>query len=259
MNDPVGLLEAAASLSLIALAVALSWWRGLGVERSIAWAALRAALQLIAVGVGLALIFESPLPWLWSVLWVIGMVVIAALTVRKRAPTIPGLGWIGFASIGGSTAVALALVLLPDVIEPVPVSFVVIAGITIGNTMPSTVLAVDLVNRYARERRLELEGLLALGFDAKGASRQLSADTARTALIPQIERTKAVGLIALPGAMTGLLLAGVDAFDAVMVQLVIMYVVLGSVATSVVIVTVVASQRVFTRDWRVADWTRQPA
>ena len=256
MSDPVGLWEAAAAVSLVVLAMALSRWRGIGVERSIAWASFRAAVQLIAVGLALAVIFRSSLSWLWSVLWVIGMVIVAAYTVRKRAPSIPGLGWIGLASIGGSTAVALALVLIPDVINPEPVSFVVVAGITIGNTMPSTVLAVDLVVRYARDRRLELEGLLALGFDANGASRHLAADTARTALIPQIERTKVVGLIALPGAMTGLLLAGVDAFDAVMVQLVIMYVVLGSVATSVVIVTVVASRRVFTRDLRVADWTR---
>lgn len=65
-----------------------------------------------------------------------------------------------------------------------------------------------------------------------------------------------VGLIALPGAMTGLLLAGVDAFDAVLVQLVIMYVVLGSVATSVVVVTLAASRRVFTPDLRLAEWTQ---
>ena len=257
MNDPVGLWEAAASLSLIAVAVGLSRWRDIGLERSILWAAFRAAVQLIAVGLALAVIFESSLSWLWSVMWVIGMVVVAALTVRRRAPAIPGLGWIGVASIGGSTAVALALVLLPDVIDPQPVAFVVVAGITIGNTMPSTVLAVDLVVRSAHDRRSELEGLLALGFDASGAARRLAADTARTALTPQIERTKVVGLIALPGAMTGLLLAGVDAFDAVLVQLVIMYVVLGSVGTSVVIVTLVASRRVFTKDLRLAEWTRR--
>ena len=109
-----------------------------------------------------------------------------------------------FASIGSSTAVALALVLVPDVIDLQPVAFVVVAGITIGNTMPSTVLAVDLVVRRRGTRGCELEGLLALGFDAAGAANQLAADTARTALdSPQIERTKVVGLIALPGAMTG--------------------------------------------------------
>ncbi len=251
----MGPWEAAASLTLVLLAIALSRWQRMGVERSILWAAFRAAVQLLAVGAALALVFRSTYAWLWSVLWVVGMVVVAALAVRRRAPAIPGLAWVGLAAIAGSTGISLALLLLPDVLPVEPVTFVVIAGITIGNTMPSTVLAVDLVVRHARDRRLELEGLLALGFDARGTTRYLVANTARTALIPQIERTKVVGLIALPGAMTGLLLAGVDAFDAVVVQLVIMYLVLGSVAISVAIVSLAASRQVLTPDLRMAPWT----
>ena len=255
MTDPVGLWEAAASLGLVALAIVLSRWQGMGVERSIAWAAVRAAVQLLAVGSVLAVVFRSAHSWAWSIVWVGGMVVVAALTVRRRAPTIPGLGWVGFASIAASTGISLALLLIPDVLPAEPVTFVVVAGITIGNTMPSTVLAVDLVTRYARDHRLALEGLLSLGFDAKGTTRFMVGETARTALIPQIERTKVVGLIALPGAMTGLLLAGVDAFDAVVVQLVIMYLVLGSVAITVAIVTLAASRRVLTPDLRLSAWT----
>lgn len=259
MTDPVGVWEAAASLTLVALAIALSRWQRMGIERSIAWAALRAAVQLLAVGAVLAVIFRSSHSWLWSVVWVAGMVLVAAFTVQRRAPTIPGLGWVGLAAIAASTGVSLALLLLPDVLPAEPVTFVVVAGITIGNTMPSTVLAADLVTRYARDHRLDLEGLLSLGFDAKGTTRFLVTETARIALIPQIERTKVVGLIALPGAMTGLLLAGVDAFDAVVVQLVIMYLVLGSVAISVAIVTLAASRKVLTADLRLAAWTARPA
>ena len=58
----------------------------------------------------------------------------------------------------------------------------------------------------------------------------------RTGLVPQIESTKAVGLVFLPGAMTGLVLAGVDAGDAVAIQLAIMYLILGSVATSITVI-----------------------
>ena len=54
--------------------------------------------------------------------------------------------------------------------------------------------------------------------------------------MPQIESTKAVGLVFLPGAMTGLVLAGVDAGDAVSIQLAIMYLILGSVATSITVI-----------------------
>jgi putative ABC transport system permease protein len=74
----------------------------------------------------------------------------------------------------------------------------------------------------------------------------------RTALTPQIEQIKAVGLIALPGAMTGLVLAGVEPVDAVRVQLAVMYLILGSVATSVTVVGLGLARRLFTPDHRLA-------
>jgi len=89
--------------------------------------------------------------------------------------------------------------------------------------------------------------MLALGFEKSRASDYVTSSSARKALIPQIERTKVVGLIALPGAMTGMLLAGVDAFDAVLVQLVIMYLILGSVGLSVVAMVTVIAGKALTR------------
>ena len=82
--------------------------------------------------------------------------------------------------------------------------------------------------------------------------------SARTALIPQIERTKVVGLIALPGAMTGLLLAGVEPVDAVVVQLIVMYLILGGVALSVAIVTTATVTSALSSGLRLPDWSRQP-
>ncbi|MTA88294.1 MAG: hypothetical protein F2549_04665, partial [Actinobacteria bacterium] len=76
------------------------------------------------------------------------------------------------------------------------------------------------------------------------------------ALVPQIESTKAVGLVFLPGAMTGLVLAGVDAVDAVTVQLAIMYLILGSVATSVTVIGLGLTRRVFTSDHRLRSIER---
>lgn len=259
MDGPVGPWDVAASLLLVAVAVVVSRWQRMRVEGSILWAALRAALQLLAVGFLLRLIFESSGAWVWSAVWIVAMIGVAAETVRHRAPVIPGIRLIALLAIGAAGVVALALIFLPDIIDPEPVMLVVIAGITIGNTMPGTVLAVHRLQQYVVDHRLELEGLLALGFDVKGATRFLIADTAKTALIPQIERTKVVGLIALPGAMTGLLLAGVDPVDAVLVQMVVMYVVLGSVATAVAVVTTVGARRCFTPDARLSDWARRPA
>jgi putative ABC transport system permease protein len=257
MSDSVSYLEAALSLTLIVMAVGLSLWRGIGVERSIVWAAFRAAVQLLAVGVILVWILDSSVAAVWAWLWVGFMVIVAAETVQRRRPEIPGMRFVAAAAIGGATGVSLLIVFGLGIFEVEPVTVVVIAGITIGNTMPGTVLAVDRGTGYLHENAGQVEGLLALGFNGRQSTRFLVAETARTALIPQIERTKVVGLIALPGAMTGLLLAGVDPVDAVLVQLVIMYLVLGSVAVAVLVVTSTLATRSLTPDLRLAPWVAE--
>jgi putative ABC transport system permease protein len=76
-------------------------------------------------------------------------------------------------------------------------------------------------------------------------------------MTPQIESTKAVGLVFLPGAMTGLVLAGVDPLDAVLVQLALMLLILGGVATVSTIVTLGAGRRLFTPDERLVPLVRE--
>jgi putative ABC transport system permease protein len=257
MNTDITFLEAAASLVLVVVAIGLSLGLGFEVERSIAWAALRAIVQLLAVGVLFTVIFESSATWLWAWLWVTGMVAIAAQVVWRRAGRIKGIGVIAGIAIGLSAASVIAVIFGFGVLDYEPVALVVIAGISIGNTVPSGVLAADRVMATFKDSRGQVEVLLASAFSRHQVVRFVGAMTARTALIPQIERTKVVGLIALPGAMTGLLLAGVDPIDAVLIQIVVMFLVLGSVATTVAAVTWAVASRSLTPDLVIIpphDW-----
>jgi len=254
--EPVSVLGAVSSLTLIGLAVAISVWMRLRIERSIIWAALRAAVQLLAVGAVFRLIFESAQAAIYSVLWIVGMIIVATFVSVRRARSIPGLWRFALLAIAASTGVALAVVFGFGIIETSPVNLVVIAGITIGNTMPATVLAVDRATAYFTDHPGQIETLLAAGFDRRQTARFVAPLTAKTALIPQIERTKVVGLIALPGAMTGLLLAGVEPVDAVVVQLVVMYLILGAVSLSVAVVTTATVTSAFSAGLRLPDWVR---
>lgn len=233
------------------MAIGLSLWRGLGIERRIIVASLRAAVQLLAVGYLFTLVFESDLDDLLAWIWVVAMVAITGFVAHRRAPSIPG-GWkLTVLATFVTTGVSLAVVFGLGVLEYSPVSVVVIAGITIGNVLPGVVLASKSVVDLVQNRPVEVEQLLALGFDRAGVVRFAGRELARTALIPQIERTNVVGLIALPGAMTGLLLAGVDPIDAVLIQLVVMYLVLGSTATCVVFVVSAGLRNTFPPDLRL--------
>jgi len=253
----IGWVQVAASLTLVGVAAGLSLWKGLGVERSIVWATIRAAVQLLAVGLLFELIFESAASMVWAVLWVVGMLVVSVETVGRRARQIPNVRVGALLALGGAVAVSLGVVFGLGVFELDPVTLVVIAGITLGNTMPAAVLGVDTVAKDFSDNSRKIEGLLALGMTASAAGRFLTQGAVRRALIPQIERTKVVGLIALPGAMTGMLLAGADATTAVLVQIVIMYLILGSVAIAVVAVVTVIAAQAFTPDARLQAWVTE--
>jgi len=258
MIESLSWVDALASFSLIGVVVAISLWRKLALERDILWASIRAGVQLLAVGVLLATIFSSSYAIVWAWVWVAFMILVSGWTVTRRAAEVPSLAVTAVAAISATTAIVLAVVFGLQILELTPVALVVIAGITIGNTMPSVVLGAKRMLETLRESTGQIEAMLALGADGSFATQHLEQSVISSALIPQIERTKVVGLIALPGAMTGLLLAGTDPIDAIIVQLVVMFLVLGSVATSVLIVTTTIAKRALTNDLRVADWIGQP-
>ena len=101
-----------------------------------------------------------------------------------------------------------------------------------------------------------VEARLALGLSASDAFAPHLRSALRTALIPQIETTKAVGIVFLPGAMVGLILAGVDPGDAVRVQIAVMYLVLGSVSTTSTVMALGLTRRLFTPDQRLVRLPR---
>ena len=259
--DVVGWPVVAASLSLVVFALVLGWALGLRISRDLAVTAVRAAAQLLAVGAVLLLIFESAwADWL-ALAWVAVMVVVASAVVRRRARSrtsarIPRMVAVTVAVVLVSAAISLVVTFGFGVLPYEPASVVVIAGITIGNAVPAAVLAVDQSVGLCRDRVGEIEAALALGLGRCQLVRFVAPRAARSALIPQVERTKVVGLIALPGAMTGLLLASVDPVDAVVIQILVMYLVLG---TAVLCVTaLVGTVAMAATDGRggVAPWVR---
>ncbi len=247
----IGWLGLAGSLLLVAVAVALSLAQGLRLEGTILWASARAAVQLLIVGWALKLVLDPDVPLVVAFAWVALMVVFAAFTVRRRAPEVPAAFWLALASMAAVAVVSLGVIFGLDVFPMNGRTIVPIAGMMIGNSMTATVVASRRVVGELRDKRDEVEARLALGHTWRDASQPYVREALRTALIPQIESTKAVGLVFLPGAMVGLILAGVDAGDAVMVQLALMYLILGSVATSVAVIGVGLTRRLFTNDHRL--------
>ena len=249
-----------ASLSLVLISLALAYRLRLHIGRDVILAALRATAQLLGVGFLFTFIFQSTQAIWLAWVWIAVMVMIATSVVRRRAKApITNLTLVAGVAIVATAAISVVVTFGFGVFEYEPVALVVVAGITIGNAVPSAVLAVDQSMNLSRDRVGDIEATLALGFNRRQVIQFMGQRAAKSSLLPQIERTKVVGLIALPGAMTGLLLAGIEPVEAVSIQLLVMFLVLGTAAVCVVSLVSAVIGASVTDDLRVSEWLRQPA
>ncbi|WP_436792992.1 ABC transporter permease [Actinospongicola halichondriae] len=260
-NGDVGWWGLAASLVLVAVTIAISLWRKLGLERDVVVAVVRAGVQLLAVGYALALVIDPDhpdenVPLAWG--WLVFMVGFAAWTVSRRAPEVPGVLRLALQALSASTLATVAVIFGLGIFPVEPRAIIPIGGMMVGNAMSSTVVAGRRILAEFSEKRPDVEARLALGQSWQEASRPSLRSALRTGMTSQIETTKAVGLVFLPGAMTGLILAGVDPVDAVLVQAAIMFLILGAVAINVVVIGTGVTKRLFTDDHRLVRIARAP-
>ncbi len=242
----ISLAEVAASLVLVVIAVAVSFWRRADLEADLGIAVLRSFLQLTAVGYVIQAIFDSDSLWLVALLLTV-MVGFGAATAQSRAKGVPrSLGPIVLA-LTTASAVTLGLVLALGVFEATPRYLVPVGGMVIGNSMTATAVALNrLADEMSGQARL-VEATLALGATARQASSGLVTRSLRSGLIPLIDSTKTTGLVFFPGTLVGMLVAGAEPLDAVRLQLILLWVLLGSVALAALIATSLGYRGFFTR------------
>jgi putative ABC transport system permease protein len=234
------------TLVLVAIAAGISIWQKIGLEKNMAIAVLRAFVQLIAIGYALQLIFDSDNPW-WMALIVCVMLTVAALTSGKRAAKVPHSRRIALVAIGTSLVITLGTLLLLNVFEPTPQTIIPIAGMIIGNAMTSTSLCMMRLRDDLKQSRMQIETALALGAPSRLSAKNQIRTALSTGMTPMIDSTKTVGLIALPGAMTGMILAGSPPLEAVQLQIVVMFMLVGATAFASITATLLSYRQFFTK------------
>ena len=237
--------QVAATLALVAVAVAVSIWQRADLERDIGIAVVRSFIQLTAIGYVIKFIFEqNGLGFVFALLAV--MVLFGAFTARSRARRVPHAFWpllIALAVAGAST---LGLVLALGVFKPEARYLVPVGGMVIGNAMTAAAVTLNRLGDEVASSTNQIEATLALGATGAQAIRPVLQRSLRSGMIPLIDSTKTTGLIFFPGTMVGMLLAGAAPVDAVRLQLILLYVLLGSVALSAVTAATLAYRNFFT-------------
>ena len=203
----------------------------------------------VAAGIALRLIFNVS-AWYLTILVLLVMLIAAGFgalgRLRLRGSgawlvVVTGIGIVSFTAM----AVMFALVV------PVrpwydPRYFIPIAGMVVGNSMTAAALVLSRFHGELRLRRAEVESRLALAADAGRASATAARSAIRAASIPILANLATVGMVQLPGMMTGQIIAGVEPTEAIRYQIVIMYVLLATVMATALLCVRLARRLFFT-------------
>ncbi len=240
------------ALGLILAAIALSSWQKLGLEGSLALATGRTIAQLTVVGYFLGVVFAFKSPW--AVLAVLGgMLIIASIVARNRiSQKIPRL----LPLIAGSILVSTALTLIYTtllIVQPQPwydpKAIIPLAGIVLGNAMNGAAIAGDRLVSTLNSSQLEIETHLSLGATPQQAVAHYRREAIKAGLIPTINAMMVVGLVTLPGIITGQLLGGADPIQAAAFQMLILFM----LAFATLLTTILVTQGLLRQFFNQAD------
>ena len=241
-------LQLALALLFIAVAAAASLFYRLRLERDLLLGTFRTFVQLFIMGYALTFIFKFRNPLLVLSIYVI-MIAFAAWIVRgrireKAVSFFPPTLFSMLVSYVLVTAVVTGLVVRSDPWWH-PQYFIPIGGMVVGNSMTAIALTLERLFSELRSRRDEVEMRLALGADYREASADTFRNAMKAGMIPSINSMMGVGIVFIPGMMTGQILAGADPLLSIRYQIVVMLMLVGSTAISSFIATVLVRRRCF--------------
>lgn len=222
----------------------------LGLERDLAWGTVRTFAQLGVMGYLLRFIFQLGNVVVILLLFTF-MIFWAAHAVRGRVaerqvsfflPTFVSM-------VASYMVVAIMVTSLIVQVKPwyTPQYFIPLGGMIIGNAMNAITIALDRLFSDLRKSRGTIELALCLGATYQEATQTILRDVIKAGMIPSINALMTVGLVSLPGMMTGQILAGADPVTAIKYQIVVMLMLVSATAIGTIIVVHVVRRRCFTR------------
>ncbi|MCR1872867.1 iron export ABC transporter permease subunit FetB [Mammaliicoccus lentus] len=206
----------------------------LGLEKDTVIAGIRSFVQLLIVGYILQFIFDKDNP-IFMILMVVLIIGAATQNARKKGLSIPGITWKLLLAYVSIELITQGILIGLKIIPPTPQYVIPITGMVIGNAM---VLSILFLNRFISEIQQNenlVKLILSLGGTPKQAIHKQLMTSIQTSAIPTIEQQKTIGLVQLPGMMSGQIIAGADPIDAVFFQILIVFILITSAVTTSVI------------------------
>lgn len=234
MNSSSNLMNTSSLLissSLVLVALLFSYFQKLKLEKEIIISVVRAIVQLVIVGYLLNYIFGFKNA-IFTTALLLFMTFNAAYNAAKRGKLIKNGFFISFISIGLGTITTLAILVFSGAIKYEPYQIIPIGGMIISNAMVALGLCYRQLSSNFKNRREEVETKLSLGADILPASIEIIRDSIKTGMLPTIDSAKTLGIVSLPGMMTGLILAGTSPIVAIKYQIMVTFMLLSTTSIS---------------------------
>ena len=235
----LSIIQVALAYVFVLIVLAIVRIRGIRREKEIVLSSLRMTFQLVLVGYLLVYVFDHPHPVI-----TIGIIIImeafAIYTIIKKFPSLLSKSLKLVIALSMTAGTLLCLIYFLVVVVRVspwyePRYFIPIAGMVIGNAMTGISLGTkSLVEGMTTQKNI-VEEALNLGATPQAASKKIINQAFDSAILPTVNAMVGMGIVFLPGMMTGQILSGTSPLTAIAYQIAIMLGILGAVALSVII------------------------
>src|SRR5438552_2544763 len=240
----LGLAQAGVAALTALLVVMAAARRGIHLEKDLAVAMARGLVQIVAVGSILLLLLRSP-SWT-SIFLLIAMIIAAGATSARRAKGMPGAFQVSTWSIACGAGSVIALMTALGVIDTAITALVPVGSMLIANAMNTNGLALNRFRSDVLAHVGEIETALALGADAKASVSAYTQASFEASLIPAIDSLRSLGIVWIPGLMTGMLLSGSRPVYAAIYQFVVLAMIFAASGLTSLASTVMIPLQVFT-------------
>ena len=234
------------SFALVLVSVAISWKEKLGLTKDIFYSVGRAIVQLVVVGYVLKFIMQVNNAIL-TLLMTLFIIFNAAWNANKRDPNPNHQLWQSIVALLIGTYITLGVLLLTQTVKLKPMQIIPITGMIAGNEMVAMGLCYKALATGFHDQRQQVLEKIALGADVKTASMTILRRSIKTARQPTIDSAKTVGLVSLPGMMSGLIFAGVDPVYAIKYQIMVTFMLLSATGLGAVIAGYLSSRNYFNK------------
>lgn len=224
------------SFILVVIAIVISYREKLKLEKELIIAIIRMIVQLVVVGFLLQGIFQVDDHWLTLTMMLV-MILNASWNAAQRGKGLRHAFLNSLIAILTTSTVTISVLVLSGSLKFTPSQLIPITGMIIGGSMSSIGLAFSTLTQTFTDQAQAVQEKLALGATPYQASQSILRATMSRGLQPTIDSTKTIGLVTLPGMMSGLIFAGIDPTKAILYQIMVMFMMLAATALSTYIAT----------------------